>query len=107
MVTEQIKIERYLAELRRQLNALFILRKADKKAPETEKSYTDGFIFAAMSLGILSRTRVEEVIEEVNQQVFNMSLNERLQYYKNKPADEVSLYDMPTYQRQGKEIGIN
>ena len=103
-MTSQINRDKYVDELRKQLKRLFILRKADIKPPDTEKLFSEGFIHGAMLLGAFTKTEIEQIIEDVNQEIFGNSLKERLDYYKNKPTDKVSLYDMPTYQRQLKKI---
>lgn len=93
--------EEYLNALRQHMRGLFSIIKQGHAVPETEKRYTEGFMQAGKILGVSNKKEFKSIFEEVNQEVFGMSLKERKEKYPNAVLKEEDVLDLPTYLRKG------
>jgi len=96
----------YLENLRISLKRYYFTVLANQAVPEREKGYLEGMIDAAMQLRVFSCGELQELIEEVNHEVFGMSVQERMKRYPHISFSKEECQQIPTYIRQGKDLGI-
>lgn len=94
--------QKAMARLAAILEDVYRQYKINGLMPSDRKHYFSGYANALMTLDLLSQSRLEELIEETNLTVFNMSLKSRRERLDIK-ADP-SMFDSPAWRRQGKTI---
>ncbi|MGV1101050.1 hypothetical protein ACUUL3_16765 [Thiovibrio sp. JS02] len=96
----------YFETFRVALRRYYFTVKTTHAVPEREKGYLEGFIDAAMQLRVFTGGELQELIEEVNHEVFGMSVQERMRRYPHISFSKEEWQQIPTFIRQGKDLGI-
>jgi hypothetical protein len=75
--------------------------KSRGELPSQQKSRAEGFMMAGKRIGLIDKTEVESIMEQVHMQVFAMSIRERrLMQVKGEQFDvDWSYYDKPIMER--------
>ena len=98
--------DKYFDSLKKKLRGIFLMIKNGHEVPPDEKKYVEGFMHASVDLGIATRSELEELMEEINQDVFGMSVDERRKVYRNRTLSTNTAFDTPTWQRKGIKIEL-
>ena len=94
--------EAYLTQLRAQAKRLYVQIKAGYPVSDQDKYRTEGFINAAITLGVIDSDEAMAVMEEVHQSVLGVSIADRKARETkdwNEPMDYGN-YDSPSFTRQ-------
>jgi hypothetical protein len=94
--------QQFIEEAKKRLLTMFNNSKQRIKASDAERFRLQGFMQAGVFLGLSSNSELKQLMEEMHQQVFSMSIRERrLQQEAGRIAEGIdySLYDQPTYSR--------
>ncbi len=96
----------YLDTFRLALKRYYSTVQATRAVPEREKCYLEGFIDAAMQLRVFTGGELQDLIEDVNYELFGMSVQERMKRYPHISFSREESRQIPTFIRQGKDLGI-
>lgn len=97
-----LKTAAYFEELGRQLKQLFELSKQGLKAPPEMKPRCEGYLRAAVVLGLASKTELRQHMEAIHQGVFGMSIAQRREQQQGRWQEteiDYSAYEPPAYVR--------
>lgn len=98
--------EHYFDSLKKKLRGIFLMIKNGHETPAAEKKYVEGFMHAAIDLGIATRSELDALMESVNQEVFGMSIDERRKAYRGRTLSSNTAFDTPTWQRKGIQLSL-
>jgi len=95
--------QQFIEEAKKRLLTMFNNSKQRIKASDAERFRLQGFMQAGVFLGLSSNSELKQLMEEMHQQVFSMSIRERrLQQEAGRISNTVdySFYDAPAFNRQ-------
>lgn len=92
---------RFVADLQKQLQEIYENLKIQGHMPSQQKSRAEGYMLAGLRFGLVDKSALEMLMEEVHQGVFGMSIQERrLMEIKGEQFEvDWSYYDKPITQR--------
>jgi hypothetical protein len=92
---------RFVSDLKRQLREIYEQLKLQGKMPAQIKSRAEGFMLAGRRLGLVEKSELETLMENVHMEVFGLSINERrLMQLKGEQFEiDWSYYDKPITER--------
>ena len=97
--------ERFFEHLRKLLKESYWILKQKKAIPKDRKAYIDGFMLAGRIFGV-GHKELKAALEDVNYEVFGMSIEERKKKFTGEPSYDEDDYQVPAYIRKGKKIEI-
>lgn len=95
-------IATYFHELDRLLTQLFTLSNQGVRPPIEMKHRCEGYMRAAVVLGIANNAEIQQRMESIHQTIFGMSIAERRARKQAQGVNtelDYSYYDTPTYTR--------
>lgn len=95
--------QQFIEEAKQRLLTMFNNSKQRIKASDAERFRLQGFMQAGVFLGLSSNSELKQLMEEMHQHVFAMSIRERrLQQEAGRISNTVdySFYDAPAFNRQ-------
>ncbi len=97
--------DKYYKEARKWLESLYNGLSKTGQEDAILKEFLNGFLYAGIITDIVTQDELEAFIDEINQEVFGMTLAER----KNKKRLEADLekdFEIPTFERQGIKLNL-
>jgi len=98
----------YLEHFRKILKESYLVLKKSQTFPKEKGCFIEGFMTAGRFFGVSVR-ELEMIVNELNLEVFGMTLETRRKFYKQKNGStdpDYRYYDIPTWIREGKKIEI-
>ena len=95
--------EKYLKEVEKRLNRIFIASKEGYKVPSVERHRLEGFMSAGVYMGLVTNAELAKAMNENHVSVFGKTIQERkteLTGNWQEEAIDYSYYDQPTFERK-------
>jgi hypothetical protein len=100
--------QQFMQEAGQRLLTMFNNSKQRIKASDAERFRLQGFMQAGVFLGLSNNHELQQLMEDMHQQVFAMSIRERrLQQEAGREGEGIdySFYDAPAFNRQSAATG--
>lgn len=86
------------------LQRYYSVLKQVNSVAEIDKGVINGYMDAGLALGVVTRAELHNVIDEASIEVFGMSIDERLESFRETKMTLDEILNVPTHIRQGRHI---
>ena len=96
-----IKAE-YITLVRELLEEIYTQKRETGKTSKKVQAYTRGFFDAGLHLGLITEEALNDIIEDMNIQVFGKSMEKQKEMFREINQEYDDYIDVPAFFRKGK-----